>query len=84
MALVKHIFKHTSRAMCGQKFVTVGHRQIFAKKGKKDLTGLDSFFSIFYQTGNCECQLKKDGLASMIQSIAEEETCKLGLRSPRI
>ena len=44
MALVKHIFKHTSRATCGQKFVTVGHRQIFAKKDKKDLTGLDSNF----------------------------------------
>jgi hypothetical protein len=34
--------------MCGQKFVTEGHRQIFAKKDKKDLTGLDSNFFPYF------------------------------------
>ena len=47
MALVKHIFKHTSRAMYGQKLVTGASTDI-CKKDKKDLTDLDSnYFSYF-------------------------------------
>ncbi len=67
---LRGIFKQTNRAIGGQKVCNFRASTDICKKDKKDLTDLDSIFSIFHQTGNASASWKRTVWHSMIQSLA--------------